>query len=432
MSHIHMPKSSFISPSQQQANTARAYISSHSINGLTIRPDDLRYLLGVLALPIEVAAHLLDCHAELIDRKAKRWCIPFKQLSTKVNPLPKSNPTVESPSISMGSGKLRQDSRYSKAIAHAQTYIDEHGLRNNEPTKEEYEFLYLTLGLPMDALGRLLRGKSRIHRDLTDFGIAIRSISEQKLHRYKVDFLKTWSPQMAWVLGLFYTDGYITDGKASVASIDVELLSKAGALLFKQFKIHDQLQPDGKNRILTIAIHHPEMLADLRSLGLEDRKSLTMKFPNVPDDYIRHFIRGCWDGDGGFTVSNGKLTAHYTCGSLPFIQRLADELFKAGVSRRLLHIDKTQSYPDAIAQYRQFRQTYGNRGPFPLRIYKRRDANAYDIRLAGKAQLAPLFEYLYQSVPESIYLRRKYELIYTNLQSGANPDGNILESNPRT
>jgi len=34
-----------------------------------------------------------------------------------------------------------------------------------------------------------------------------------------------------------------------------------------------------------------------------------MAFPKIPDEYIRHFVRGCWDGDGTVYIEkrNGNL-----------------------------------------------------------------------------------------------------------------------------
>lgn len=32
-------------------------------------------------------------------------------------------------------------------------------------------------------------------------------------------------------------------------------------------------------------------------------KTLSVKFPNIPEKYVPDFIRGCWDGDGSFILS---------------------------------------------------------------------------------------------------------------------------------
>ncbi len=81
-----------------------------------------------------------------------------------------------------------------------------------------------------------------------------------------------------------------------------------------------------------------EMMDDLSKIGLTQRKSLTMQFPMVPENHKRHFIRGCWDGDGGFSVNPMSPMGHYTCGSKEFIEKIVDELYQVGIVRR--QIDK--------------------------------------------------------------------------------------------
>jgi len=41
----------------------------------------------------------------------------------------------------------------------------------------------------------------------------------------------------------------------------------------------------------------------LKKLGLTEKKSLTIRFPNIDDNYTSHFIRGVLDGDGCIFVS---------------------------------------------------------------------------------------------------------------------------------
>jgi hypothetical protein len=72
--------------------------------------------------------------------------------------------------------------------------------------------------------------------------------------------------------------------------------------------------------------------------GCHERKSLTIKFPKVPQKYMADFIRGCWDGDGSlsFTKSGNKgktwqSQANLTSGSLSFCKKLTKILNKQGI-----------------------------------------------------------------------------------------------------
>jgi intein/homing endonuclease len=52
-----------------------------------------------------------------------------------------------------------------------------------------------------------------------------------------------------------------------------------------------------------IRIHSKKMFNDLLDKGITPRKSLTLKPPlNVPEDLIRHWIRGYFDGDGSVGI----------------------------------------------------------------------------------------------------------------------------------
>ena len=127
-------------------------------------------------------------------------------------------------------------------------------------------------------------------------------------------------------------------------------------------------------------INNEKIYDDLIGLGLTPKKSLTLKFPEIPPIFVRHFIRGCWDGDGSFYYEKAKGTfgASYLSGSLEFIEGMLAELYKAGLSKQTIHKSKT--------------------------------AAVYYFRLRGQ-QCIQLYEYLYDSVPESQYLTRKHDLI---------------------
>jgi hypothetical protein len=125
-----------------------------------------------------------------------------------------------------------------------------------------------------------------------------------------------------------------------------------------------------------------------------------MIFPDIPEKYIRHFIRGCWDGDGSIYISGGKLRGSYVSGSLKFVERLVQELYKAGIYKITPPKDKLESdkmwlqYPD---------------GRFPLTIYKSKRSKSYDIKIDRRENLQKLFDYFYEGVDESMYLERKFK-----------------------
>ncbi|MBB2478873.1 hypothetical protein H5P36_01480 [Bacillus sp. APMAM] len=117
--------------------------------------------------------------------------------------------------------------------------------------------------------------------------------------KYKVneDFFKVWSHEMAWVLGLFITDGHVHKDLHSISfsQKDKRLLQ----LIAEYMEADFVLAPSGSTRTTpTLTINSKEIKKDLANLGVKSKKSLTVPFPNIPDQYLPSFIRGVIDGDG--------------------------------------------------------------------------------------------------------------------------------------
>ncbi len=227
-------------------------------------------------------------------------------------------------------------------------------------------------------------------------------------------FFSKWSPEMAWVLGLLFTDGNVQRTKSSlrvsIASVDYDLLCNVRTLLGSTRAIKKNVQSYDKSKfIYSFVFFREKMRDDLHKLGLVERKSLVMQFPEVPERYIRHFIRGCWDGDGSIYLSAGKLRASYVCGSFDFIKTLGDELYKIGIYRKILH-----GYMNSINA--TLRSQYPN-GQYPLKIHieKRSKTPSYYLKIDSRENLSKLFYFFYAGIDESLYLKRKYNVFVEGL-----------------
>ena len=185
----------------------------------------------------------------------------------------------------------------------------------------------------------LSKGKITWHKE--DEGGNKSSVTLQKI-TINTDFFKSWSPAMAYVLGVIYTDGNLLPGvlrdpsrnatlgmsRFTVSQKEPEILHKILKLMACDAKLYASKQP-----LYFFHITNEEMYDDLLRFGLKPNKSLSIEFPTIPQPYVRHFIRGCWDGDGSFYFERrgGGLKASFVSGSKQFIEGIISALDDAGI-----------------------------------------------------------------------------------------------------
>lgn len=136
------------------------------------------------------------------------------------------------------------------------------------------------------------------------------------------DYFKTWSRNMAYVLGLWFADGCIYKGKI----FDITLHAKDKYILKR---IAEELQYEGKlydyvdHQAARLNFSCVVIYNDLIALGGTEAKSLTLQFPNIPKEYLGDFIRGYFDGDGSaMDLKNNRFNTAFTCGSKDFLDKL--------------------------------------------------------------------------------------------------------------
>jgi hypothetical protein len=286
-------------------------------------------------------------------------------------------------------------------------------------SKEDLERQYLEQGMSLGDLALKYNcTRTAIHKRLKRSGIRRRTHSQArdlamdkgKLVRTRIDsagneskvtlskhtmdntFFKSWSPAMAYVLGVIYTDGnllpsskrdstYQSSGasRLSVAQKEPELLQKILALMGSNAKIYQGKQSLTGNPIYQFSVNDEDIYEDLICLGLSPKKSLTMSFPTVDSDCVRHFIRGCWDGDGSVYWENGnpdKPRASYISGSKRFVEEMLRQLASLGLP--------------------------------PAAMYSSARSKAFYFRYGG-VDCVKLYHVFYDRVGEEMYLTRKYE-----------------------
>ena len=150
---------------------------------------------------------------------------------------------------------------------------------------------------------------------------------------------------MAYVLGFFAADGYITVNKRGgqfwcIDIKDKKLIEAIKDKIESNHKISVRIRHDKKYISYRIQIGSVEMCEDLRRLGFSKNKTKSLSVPQIPNIYFSHFVRGYFDGDGNVwsgLIHKGRQTRSlaiqtvFTSCSLKFLEKLKDRLEKFGI-----------------------------------------------------------------------------------------------------
>ena len=197
--------------------------------------------------------------------------------------------------------------------------------------------------------------------------------------------------EKAYWLGFLYADGYVyCSNNHYYCQLRMQARDKAHIELFKNFV---QTSVDIEGGYTTVAIgtgsgkEHYSYRLTLSSKTLVDSlirhgcvqsKTLIVRFPSiesVPQNLVKHFIRGYFDGDGSICadiVKNGKTPTllFQVCGTKDMLEHIAAAV---GIDNK-----------------------------------PKQRGNYYDLRCKGNIKAMNIFDYLYNGA--TIYLERKYKI----------------------
>lgn len=266
----------------------------------------------------------------------------------------------------------------------------------------EYELvdLYLNQKKSLGDIAKLHEvSRTAIYRKLKKYGIVQRSKSEARIEAQKQgklpqkffdineNFFSNWSTEMAYVLGLIITDGCISGaGTVSLCINDRELLEKVKKVMGSE---HNITVSKHQKNLYIFHFARENMVRQLGTLGVIYKKSLVVRFPDVPEDYLPNFIRGVFDGDGSVFFEKRSrlfpLRTNFVSGSKDFIDGLEKCLESLGMPART--------------------------------IYRQKTKNAWSYKFAYcHRDSIKLFNILYKNTQNGLFLERKYKRFLEGLK----------------
>lgn len=127
----------------------------------------------------------------------------------------------------------------------------------------------------------------------------------------KVD--TTWSPSLAYVIGIIATDGNLSPDQRHIVitSKDEDLLLLIRNSLKLTSKVGKKSRGGSKGKKYSVLqIGDKNFYNFLLSIGLTPKKSKTIGRISIPKQYFSHFLRGCIDGDGNISSSSHPESKH--------------------------------------------------------------------------------------------------------------------------
>ena len=157
-----------------------------------------------------------------------------------------------------------------------------------------------------------------------------------------INAFQKWDSEMAYWLGFIWADGYVSIKKNKhIFRIALKIEDKEHLLKLKSFLQTDSPVVETKHKInnkkyptVTLSIYRLELIESLFNLGLiVDRSQKNNDFPNIPKQFVWHFMRGFFDGDGciqrpqkcSFYLSGWSLSFCGSKNNMLFIQKIIQD-----------------------------------------------------------------------------------------------------------
>ncbi len=155
-----------------------------------------------------------------------------------------------------------------------------------------------------------------------------------KKHTVNENFFDTWNEESAYILGYIFTDGNIQWNTEKVyQALTITAAAKDVAHLERVRNIIGSTKPllyAEKTKSYRMIANSKQLSLKLMKIGVVPAKSLIVEFPEIPKEYLGHFIRGVVDGGGTVRYLNRKRSPYFhvtVCsGSRKFLEKMVSSI----------------------------------------------------------------------------------------------------------
>lgn len=200
------------------------------------------------------------------------------------------------------------------------------------------------------------------------------------------------SEDKAYWLGFIFADGCMakTTKNCSIPnrlSLNISNKDYEHVVKFKRdikadstpIKVYEPKGTYSTNLMCRIDVNSIQMCGDLIRHGIFPNKTLKVVFPyhSIKKDFLRHFIRGYFDGNGSIAI--GKTACNFSI----------------------------TSNKDFLVQIQKILMNQCNLNLTKILDYPKKQCEVFDLRYGGRLQLSRIFSFLYED--STIFLDRKYD-----------------------
>ena len=197
----------------------------------------------------------------------------------------------------------------------------------------------------------------------------------------KFSFWRSWSPELAYILGFIAADGNVYEGH-SKHLLQMSLQRRDGYMLHRMALFGGGRTSDiPKKKAIGWTVAGVSFIETIKELGIHPRKSHRLTLPFVPRDLQSHFVRGYCDGDGCLgihPVARGTVVMMSICGNAAMLSGLRELIYS-----HVQIVGKTN-------------------------IAKLKGRNVYELRFTTREDLLRLLPWMYDGA--TLWLSRKKEI----------------------